>query len=179
LPATLPRPTTPSRRRASRRLIALACTLGAATLAHAQLFPDAGDWKEDKAPPAPTFSQDKLIPIEMPPYMTLKFGVDPATIQVGTDGVVRYVVVATSREGGGFNAFYEGIHCATEQYKTYASFNNGAWDVQKDPEWKRIGDRNSGYTHAVSAQGMCRDHAPQQSASETIRLLKAPVHDLD
>ena len=42
-------------------------------------------------PTPPAFSQDKLIALDMPPYMTLKFGVDPATITVTGDGplVVR------------------------------------------------------------------------------------------
>jgi CNP1-like family len=179
LPATLPRPTTRSRFRASRAIIVLACVIAAAGAAQAQLFYDASEWKEAPAPAAPSFSQDKLIPLDMPTYSSLKFGVDPATIQVSPDGVVRYVVIATSREGGGFNAFYEGIHCAAGQYKTYARFSNGAWVAEKEPEWKPLGDRSSAYTRVLWKQGMCRDHATQQSAGETIRLLKAPIHDLD
>jgi hypothetical protein len=150
--------------------------MAAAGAAQAQLLYDASDWKEDPVPAAPSFSQDKLIPIDMPTYSSLKFGVDPATIQVGPDGVVRYVVVATSREGGGFNAFYEGIHCAAEQYKTYARFNNGAWVAEKEPEWKGLRDRATAYTKVLWSQGMCRDHAAQATAAETIRLLKTPPH---
>src|SRR5437868_9499676 len=100
LPTTLPRRTTRPMFRASRTIL-LACVLGAAGLAQAQLFQDP-EWKETEAPPAPAFDPNKLVPVEMPPYMTLKFGIDPSTIKVTGDGVVRYVVVASHREGGGF-----------------------------------------------------------------------------
>ena len=147
LPTTPLLPSIRSTFRASR-LLALACTLGVACLAQAQLFGN-DDWKETEAPPPPAFNRDKLISIEMPPYMSLKFGVDPDTIKITPDGVVRYVVVATHKDGGGFNAFYEGLRCATAEYKSYARFNNGAWDITPSPDWKRLGDRNSIYTKAL------------------------------
>jgi hypothetical protein len=163
-------------RRASRILV-LAGALGISSLAHAQLFSD-DDWKESEVPPPPAFSQDHLIQIDMPRYMSLKFGVDPATIKITGDGVVRYVVVAANREEGGFNAFYEGLRCATDEYKSYARFINGAWESTRDPEWKHFSERTSRYTLALAAQGLCRGHAPQASVSETIRALKAPIREV-
>jgi hypothetical protein len=178
LPTIPLRASTRSTFRASRRIargLALACALGAAGLAQAQLFSDPADWKEEVAPKQPDFNKDRLIGIDMPGYMSLKFGVDPDTIKITGDGVVSYVVVATNSEGGGFNAFHEGVHCATEQYKTYARYNEGKWDVVANSEWKPIGDRNSLYTKSLVNQGMCRGHAPQASLAETIRQLKRPV----
>lgn len=177
LPTTLPRPTTRPLFRASRTLL-LACVLGGAGLAQAQLFGDV-DWKESEVPPPPAFNADKLVAIDMPRYMTLKFGVDPATITLTKDGVVRYVVVAAHKEGGGFNAFYEGLRCATAEYKSYARFNNGSWDLTPAPEWKRLGDRNSSYTKALAAQALCRGDAPRASVGEMIRFLKAPVREVE
>jgi len=156
----------------------LVCVLGAAGLAQAQVFGDA-DWKETEVPPPPAFDQNKLVPIDMPPYMTLKFGIDPATIKVTGDGVVRYVVVATNKEGNGFNAFYEGLRCATAEYKSYGRFNNGSWDLTPAPEWKRLAERNSTYTKALGAQALCRGDAPRASVGEMIRFLKAPVREVE
>ena len=113
----------------------------------------------------------------MPHYMSLKFGVDPATIKVTGDGVVRYVVVAADREGGGFNAFYEGVRCSTDEYKTYARFGNGTWEQQSDPEWMHINERSSRYVKALATQALCRGHAPRASVSEMIRYLKTPVRE--
>lgn len=163
--------------RASWR-IALACILCASSLCHAQFFGDV-DWKETEVPPPPAFNQDKLLGIDMPHYMSLKFGVDPATIKVTGDGVVRYVVVAADREGGGFNAFYEGVRCSTDEYKTYARFGNGTWEQQSDPEWMHINERSSRYVKALATQALCRGHAPRASVSEMIRYLKTPVRETE
>jgi len=175
---SLPRQATRYLLRASGGAV-LACVLGASGLAHADLFGDS-EWKESEAPPPPAFSQDKLVDIEMPRYSSLKFGVDPNTIKVTGDGVVRYVVVATNKEGGGFNAFYEGVHCGTDEYKTYARFtSNGTWEAVENPEWKRISDRSSRYTQALAYQGLCRGHAPRASVGEMIQFLKAPIREVE
>lgn len=136
------------------------------------------DWKETDVPPPPAFSQDRLVPIEMPPYMSLKFGVDPATIAITHDGVVRYVVVATNRSGGAVNAFYEGVRCSTDEKKTYARYNNGKWEEVPHPDWTRFGDQNSRYTQALASQGVCRDHAPRASVSEMIGHMRNPIREV-
>lgn len=164
---------TPFIRRASRTL-ALACTLGASVsvLAFGPLV-DNPDWKETDAPPPPAFSQSRLLPIEMPPYMNLRFGVDPATLSVTGDGVVRYVVVA-SRPGGAVNAFYEAVRCATNEMKTYARYDDGAWHPVATPEWKNIDAMNSRYTAQLARQGLCRGRAPRASVGDMVRELKNP-----
>ncbi len=157
----------------------MACVLATAGLASAQLVPDL-DWKESEAPPPPAFNQDKLVEIETPRYLSLKFGVDPATIKVTGDGVVRYVVVARNREGGGFNAFYEGVRCATDEYRTYARLTGGGtWEATQDADWKRISDRNSRYTQALATQGLCRGHAPRASVADMVRHLQSPVREVE
>lgn len=163
--------------RASRQL-ALACVLGASCLAQAQVFGDV-DWKESEVPPPPAFNRDKLVAIDMPTYMNLKFGVDPETIKITGDGVVRYVMVASNREGGGFNAFYEGVRCATEESKIYARFTNGAWEATAEPEWKHLILRNSRYADALATQGLCRGHAPRASVGDMVRHLQNPVREVE
>jgi hypothetical protein len=114
----------------------------------------------------------------MPAYMSLKFGVDPATIAITGDGVVRYVVVAQSRSGGAVNAFYEGVRCATEEMKTYARYNSGKWEEVRDPDWKRFSDRNSRYTQELASQGLCRGHAPRSSVREIVDQIKQPIREV-
>jgi hypothetical protein len=137
------------------------------------------EWKEAEVPPPPAFNESRLIQIEMPPYSSLKFGVDPATLSVTGDGVVRYVVVATSKTGGGgTNAFYEGIRCASEEVKQYARYSQGAWQLVKAAEWKRIDDRNSRYAKELALQGVCRGHAPRASVREMVQQMKDPLREL-
>lgn len=171
------RRTTRFLRRASQAIV-IAGFIGAAGGAVAQLLSDDVDWKEAQVPPPPAFNESRLMSIEMPPYMNLKFGVDPATISVTGDGVVRYVVVASNRAGGAINAFYEGVRCATEEMKTYARYNSGAWQAVTEPEWKRIGDLNSSYTKALSEQALCRGHAPRASVSRMIEQLRNPIREV-
>ena len=169
-------PTIRLRRRTSRplrarRVFAFAfCAV--AGLANAQIT-DNPDWKESDAPPPPAFDLKRLLPIEMPPYMSLKFGVDPATLTVTGDGVVRYVVVATSTSGA-VNAFYEGVRCATDEVKVYARYNSGAWHAVEAADWKRIDNLNSRYTRELAQQGLCRGRAPRASTSDMVRELKRP-----
>lgn len=182
------RPTSPMHRSPTRTsLLALAllilCPAGALAQDAARIIERGGDpnykgyeapeWKETDAPPPPAFDVKRLLPIEMPPYMNLKFGVDPATLMVTGDGVVRYVVVATST-GGAVNAFYEGVRCATDEAKTYARYNSGAWHAVDASEWKRIDNMNSRYTKELAKQGLCRGRAPRASTGDMVRELKRP-----
>src|SRR6187551_2719821 len=89
-----------------------------ACAAHAQIGTENPDWKEVEAPPPPALTLAGLIPLDIP-GSTLRFGVAPASVTIGSDAIVRYVVVAYSTTGA-VNATYEGIRCDTGQYKVYA-----------------------------------------------------------
>jgi len=133
--------------------------LGALLLAGAawaQNGPDNPDWVEDKEPPPPAFSRDKLVPVEMPSYVTLKVGVDPQTLSVGADGVVRYVMVMRNSSGS-VNAVYEGIRCVSDEVKTYArAGNSGQWTLVEQPQWKPVNDNMpSRHAWAFARQGGC------------------------
>jgi CNP1-like family len=132
------------------------------------------DWKESNVPPPPAFDRDKLVAIEMPAFLTLKYGVDPATIKLSEDGVVRYVVVASSSSGA-LNAFYEGIRCTTAEFKTYARYNpSGQWNPVSSPQWRSVWDtQSSKHTRVLAFQGVCKGKAVSgRSPSEIIRQLQ-------
>ncbi len=167
----------PFMRRVSRAL-ALACLLGSAGGAFGQIF-QGPDWTESEAPPPPAFDASRLAPIEVQSYMTLKFGVDPATIVITDDGIVRYVVVATNKAGGATNAFYEGVRCATGEVKSYARYSGSGWEKVANPEWKHMALLSSSYTLALAQQGLCRSGAPRASVGEIVRRLKNPVQELE
>ena len=58
------------------------------------------EWKESEVPPPPAFDVGKLVTFEVSPNASLVYGVDPASISMSkSDGVVRYVMVATSASG--------------------------------------------------------------------------------
>ena len=152
---------------------ALALAVG---LAMAHSVAAADDLREIEAPPAPTYHMEGLIAIDMPSYTALKFGVDPATLSVGNDGVVRYVIVAYSASGS-VNALYEGLRCATGEVKTYArSTELGHWTVVTEPQWRAVNNSPSNrHTLALARQGVCDGWTlAARTAPDLIQLLRFP-----
>ena len=135
---------------------------------------EPAEWKESEVPPPPAFDMKRLVPLAMPPYMSLKFGVDPQTMTVTPDGVVRYVVVAYREAGNATNAFYEAVRCSTDEYKTYARYGGDGWSQVTNAEWKKIDDRNSIYTAELAKQSLCRGRAPRASVRAMLQELKQP-----
>lgn len=142
--------------------------------AMAQNTLDNPDWVEEKAPPPPAYSLEHLIAIDMPIYVSLKVGVDPATVAVGGDGIVRYVVVVRNASGT-VNAAYEGIRCLTDEVKTYARVgSNGEWSMVSEPQWRAVNDNMpSRHAQAIARQGACNARlAP--TTEEVIQHLRQP-----
>ena len=94
----------------------------------------------------------------MPSYVSVKVGVDPQTLSVGADGVVRYVMVMRNSSGS-VNAVYEGIRCVTDEVKTYArAGNSGQWTLVEQPQWKPVNDNMpSRHAWAFARQGGCEN----------------------
>ena len=145
----------------------------AAIGASAQLADPDPDWKEVEVPPPPAFRTDKLIFLEMPRHMSIKVGVDPDTLKVTGDGIVRYVVVASS-PGGNVNASYEGIRCLTGEVKIYARHSASAqWKPVTDAQWKPLNaNQPSLHALALARQGACDGRAvATHSTEEMVRRL--------
>jgi hypothetical protein len=155
------------------RLLALLLVL-AAGAAHAQLVDTDPDAVESEAPPPPALRTEGLIPLEIP-RTTLRYGVDPASVSVSKDGVVRYVVVATG-SGGAVNGLYEGIRCRTGEVKTYARYLPGAgWTPAQGALWHALQDPPSRHSLAIARTGACLGQAPNRSASQVVLDLRSPV----
>jgi hypothetical protein len=66
-----------------------------------------------------------------------RYFLDPGSLSVGDDGVVRYAALITS-ESGVRNALYEGLRCSDRQYKTYAFGSDNRWQPMYRPAWKAV-----------------------------------------
>ncbi len=105
-------------------------------------FPDDDDadskvWKEltTQFPVAP--KPENLVEFDAGPTFKMKPYVDPTSIVVGSDGVIRYTINVKS-PGGVNNIKYQGIRCETFEMKTYAiGQDDGSWKHSHD-QWKRI-----------------------------------------
>ncbi len=137
------------------------------------------DWKELKVPPPAKFNVERMVPIEMPRYVSVKVGVDPDSLNIGADGIVRYVMIALSSSGN-VNAMYEGIWCLKGEVKTYARLNSdGKWDPVDDAQWSPLnGNQRSMHALAFARQAVCDGRAAAASTpQEIIRKLKQTHFD--
>jgi CNP1-like family len=136
--------------------------------AHAQLVAADPDWKEVEAPPPPALKTDGLVPIDIGSSV-LRWGVDPASISIGGDRIVRYVVVARG-EGGAVNAMYEGVRCSTGEVKLYARHSGDKWTPVISSDWKPL--QASGTTMhslAIARNGACMGHGANRSPQQIAR----------
>ena len=137
---------------------------------------DRADWKEDAAPPPPVYSTSRLIDIEMPRSATVRMGIDPETITINHDtGIVRYVVVA--RGPSAVNATYEGIRCATGEYRVYARQVQGnPWTPSGEDDWKSMRGQTSvmvQHPYRLARDGMCIGTGVRQTVADMVRELKS------
>lgn len=152
-----------------------ACLLVLSLTAWAQRDVELMDWKEGEVPPPPAFSVEKLLTFEVSRGSSLVYGVDPETLKISDDdGVVRYVMVATSPTGAR-NVMYEGIRCVTSEVKTYARYSPaGVWNKVPNAEWQSLYD-NMPSKHALqfARAGACDNSARASSVREIVRRLKS------
>jgi hypothetical protein len=96
------------------------------------------------APPA----ESTLIPLYVSAATSNRFFIDGATISVGKDGVVRYVLLILAPEGGR-NITFEGMRCESREVRVYASGrSDGSWSKSRNNEWRRIQEVYANRHHA-------------------------------
>ncbi len=158
-----------------RAVLAGVC-IAATFCAQAQFSDLDPDWKENQVPTPPAFSADRLIDIDVAKFSNLRFGIDPNTISLTPDGVVRYVVVANSSTGAR-NALYEGIRCVTGEVKVYARHTGQDWNLTTDPTWRALQDPGQPSRHSLSLarNGLCLGASPNGSVQQMVRDLRSPV----
>lgn len=158
-----------------RAALALALSGLAATAAWAQLAADSPDWRESEVPPPPAFDLKRLLTVDMPRPSALTVGVDPATLSISRDGIVRYVVVASS-PGGALNVMYEGIRCTTAQHRVYARHHpDSGWTPDGQSTWRSLHDpMPSRHPLVLARTALCSGAAPNGPVAEIVRSLKNP-----
>lgn len=167
---------------AHRRFPRCLCVAGAmlsllclAPASHAQLKdPDAEPWRELSVTPPSAFSTDQLHPFDVSQTAALSYGIDPKTLNVGEDGVVRYVLVARSSSGA-LNVLYQGIRCQTAEVKTYGRWNNNAsnWNSSAKEAWQPLSF--AGFTRPammLARDGICDGRTINGNPQKILHTLK-------
>jgi hypothetical protein len=144
----------------------------------AQNSVDEPDWKESEVPAPPAFDVGKLVTFEVSAGSSLVYGVDPASIRITqSDGVVRYVMVATSASGAR-NVMYEGLRCATAEFKTYARYSaDDRWSAVSNPEWRSLfASMPSKHALRFAQAGGCDNATVPSSVKALVGRLKNPSY---
>lgn len=163
--------------RVARVVVMAVGLLLAAAGASAQHFNLGGEsWQEDTPPPPPDIQASKLVELEMPAASSISMGIAVDSIQPNPEtGIVRYVVVA--RGPSAVNATYEGIRCATGEYRVYArKVQDDPWREEVDSPWQSIRTNDGAttrYRWDLARGGMCDGPAVRRSAAQIIRDLRS------
>ena len=134
-------------------------------------------WQEEKytLPAAP--DMDKLIPFEVNVSNANRFFVDPPSVSVGKDGVVRFTVVIES-SGGARTINYEGLRCKTRERRLYAFGQpDGSWIESKGSSWilmqKQQHKMHNAYPAVLAYEYFCLDLEPPPSAEVAVERLRS------
>lgn len=103
-------------------------------------YEEGEKWKEQKLKDLPPYPDaEKLLEVHFEhPESRFRFFIDPASVAIGKDRVVRYTLVLESRSGNR-NIMYEGMRCSTRDYKTLAyGTKNGEFRPLGKPKWLSI-----------------------------------------
>jgi hypothetical protein len=134
------------------------------------------DWKETEfsLPAVPTGKG--LLEFFVSSASSFKFFIDPQSLSVSTDGIVRYAMVARSAAGVETVSF-EGIRCQNETYKVYAFLSGQAWK-QADTDWRPIEPMGvqRRWHNVLRSEFFCPKRIPITTAAEGIDALRRGAH---
>lgn len=135
------------------------------------------EWKELEVslPAAP--KPENLREFYVSAVATNHYFIDSSSLVVGSDGVVRYVLVVRT-EGGAENVSFEGIRCEDHTWKLYATGSaDGQWRIARISEWRPIENKPVNRYHAaLSRELFCPDGSPIATADEGRRALQLGKH---
>jgi CNP1-like family protein len=127
-------------------------------------------WEEQRAL-LPPYPKGGLVPVYVGPVRPFDFFVDPGSVSVGNDGVVRYTLIARSASGA-VNVSYEGIRCTTEERRTYAfGAPDGTWSQARNSEWIRITRMQANPHAALADDFFCHERARVRATEEILQAL--------
>jgi hypothetical protein len=132
------------------------------------------EWKEGevKLPPFP--GSEGLIEFQVVGG-SFRFFIDPHSLSVGPDGVVRYTLVARSPAGYA-NVSYEGMRCADGSYKVFALGNDSRWS-SRESEWRRIEPKGMNASHhELRRSYFCPNTQVIETAAEGLDALRRGGH---
>lgn len=122
-------------------------------------------------------AESNLIEFFVGPTERNRFFIDGSTIAIGSDGIVRYVMVLETKAGAR-NVTLEAIRCATREIKLVAVGRSDAtWDKIQAPQWRSIENKTiNQYRAVLSRNFLCPAGAPPRDSAEARAALRRGKH---
>lgn len=134
---------------------------------------EAKKWEEAEVrlPAAP--GKEGLLGFYVSATTDNKFFVDPTSIAIGGDGVVRFTLVIVT-EGGGRNVSFEGMRCETRERRAYAfGHPDGTWAKSRSSQWERVREAvNNRHYAALFQEYFCPAGLVVRSAEDAVSALR-------
>lgn len=142
-------------------------------------FFEAQAWQESDADLPPYPDEDRLLELSIDNANAFKYFIDPESVTVGADQVVRYIILLRSRTGSK-NVFFEGVRCETNEYKSYAFATGKQLRRLRQSRWRLVS--NSGaqrYRYELIAYFLCDNGSPlsHDTMMRRLRSEESGVHD--
>jgi hypothetical protein len=139
-------------------------------------FIEPPPWQE-QATALPAYPADAdLLPFPVDqPALSQTFNIDSKSLSVGTDGVARYSVVIVSGSGAR-NVLFEGMRCATREFRTYAYGEAAhAFHPAQNDKWQRISQYGwAGFRAVLLRDYLCDSHLSPYHVNEIKYRLSHP-----
>lgn len=133
-----------------------------------------GKWEELEAQ-LPAFPKDgNLQSFYVSAATDNRFYIDPLSISVGDDGVVRYTLAVIS-SAGVKNISFEGMRCETGERRLYAfGRSDGNWSKSRSTQWVRVVEATANRHHSALFQeyfcpGGVIVRSPEEARSALLR----------
>ena len=134
-------------------------------------------WEEQKQQLPGYPKEPNLKQIDVGPITSFRFYVDTESVNIGTDGVVRFTLMARS-DRGATNVTYEGLRCQTQERKMYAIGRaDGTWVAPRNPGWVFLERKNINLVLTVLYEDFfCPDRVIASSTKEAVDAINNGGH---
>jgi hypothetical protein len=125
------------------------------------------DWRLPAFPKA-----ENLVRVPLESMKSFEVAIDATSIDIGQDGVIRYVMVARSRSGGE-NISFEGIRCETRERKSYAIGKaDKTWGTVRTPVWTGYAANLRSHHNELAREYFCPRLARVSSVKEALNNIR-------
>ena len=129
---------------------------------------------EEQVVVPPPLERSRLVELQLEAGSDFRYFIDPGSVSVGADRIVRYALVARSPSGVE-NVSFEGLRCPGD-YRIYAVGRPGGGWGGRPGAWRPV-PRNEGIAqNALMKRYFCPGRAAIRSAGEGVQALRAGGH---